>query len=174
MKEFRKTFKPDRPVFKVQLHRDNLCALAAQPWVSCSNPSLNPLWLLSLCLWVFEHTEGALEQFQHQPPSCPLPNLRKKKWLQVPRPSVSRNENCLSSAAPGDCTCVVRGQIERASQSTLWRSEECTPACTWSRWIEICEGGAQATCSPRQKQKYRPNVIRLAASQHRLPRLPKH
>lgn len=130
-------------------------------------------WLLSLCLWVFEHTEGALEQSQHQPPSC-LCLISEKKWLQVPRPSVSRNENCLNSAAPSDCTCVVRGQIEHAGQPTLRRSEERTPACTWSRWIEMCARGIQAACSPHQKQKYRPNVIRLAASQHRLPRLPKH
>ena len=34
MKEVWKSFEPDRPVFKVQLHHDNLCALAAQPWVS--------------------------------------------------------------------------------------------------------------------------------------------
>lgn len=27
------------------------------------------------------------------------------------------NEKCPDSAAPGDCTCVVRGPIERASQS---------------------------------------------------------
>ena len=100
----------------------------------------------------------------------------KKKRLQVPRPSVSQHkwEQGPNSAALGDCTCAVRGPIEHAGQPTLQRSKERTSACTSSRWIQMCAWGTQATCSSHPKHKFRPNVIRLAASQHRLPRLPKH